>query len=105
VPDYTALNNLPPASVSTSKEIVTADSETIMRVTLHNDSDTLAFGLRLALHVGAEGSEVRPTYWSDNYIALLPGETRTLTGTVVNAHLDGQEPELEISGWNLADAP
>ncbi|HEY6077668.1 MAG TPA: hypothetical protein VIW29_02630, partial [Polyangiaceae bacterium] len=47
---------------------------TRLTVRLHNDGATLAFFTRLTL-VDAQGSELLPTLYSDNYISLLPGES------------------------------
>ena len=47
------------------------------------------------------GQEVLPVFWSDNYLQLLPGESRTLTA----AFLRGQAPArvtLTAEAWNAA---
>ena len=47
----------------------------------------------------AEGELVTPAFWSDNFVTLKPGETRTYT-----CRLDGQSPvglNIEVSGWNV----
>jgi len=66
-------------------------------VRLSNPSSQLAFFIRVRMT--EESDTVRTTY-SDNYISLAPGESRTLT---VKVDISGPAPEslhFEISGWN-----
>ena len=68
-----------------------------MRLT--NTGKTVAFFVRLQL-VGADGEEALPVFWDDNYVSLLPGETRTLSATYRSADLHGA-PRVVVSGWNV----
>jgi hypothetical protein len=40
-------------------------------------------------------------FLDDNYISLLPGESRRITGYVRTDDLGGDTPLLSIKGWNL----
>jgi exo-1,4-beta-D-glucosaminidase len=70
------------------------------RVTLHNPSKSVAFFIRLQV-VGKGGEEALPVLWEDNYISLLPDETRTVTATYDTRDLHGGPPQLVVSGWNV----
>ena len=98
--DYTALNRLPEATLELSAETSGAGDARVTTVHLRNSSRTLAFGLRLKLD-GADGEEILPVLWEDNYLALLPGEARTLT-----AKWRGSEahPSVEAQAWNTSAA-
>ena len=50
-------------------------------ITLSNPFSTVAFFQRLTVK-DAQGALVCPAYWSDNYVTLAPGETRTITCTL-----------------------
>lgn len=50
-------------------------------ITLTNPFPTVAFFQRLTVK-DAQGALVCPAYWSDNYVTLAPGETRTITCTL-----------------------
>ncbi len=95
----TDLRKLPPSTVAA--EILPATAGKGVRVRLHNTSQTLAFQVA-ARALTASGAAVEPVFWSDNYIALLPGETRTL-----EAHGWGAAAapiaSVRISGWNIKD--
>jgi len=95
--DYTALNTLPPAEVQVSAQ--NTPGATI--VTLHNAGSSLAFGLHLKVDKGAGGDEILPVLWDDNYIALLPGETRKLTATYNTRDLGRAKPVVEAEAWNM----
>lgn len=92
--DYKPLADLKEAAVATSVKV--AGDE--VKVTLTNDSDVVAFFVRMALK-NAEGELVTPVFWDDNFVSLKPGETRTYT-----CRMEGQEAEglnVEVSGWNV----
>jgi exo-1,4-beta-D-glucosaminidase len=44
---------------------------------------------------------VLPIFWEDNYISLLPGETKTISGRFSIADTGGEKPLFIFSGWNL----
>ena len=67
-------------------------------VTLTNISEVPALMIHLVARE-PDGSRICPTYWSDNYIHLMPGETRTLTYTLDND--DTPFERIDISGFNL----
>lgn len=73
---FHALAELPAATLRLEAQREGAD----VRVSLHNTGTTLAFFTRLRL-LTAAGDEVLPTYFSDNYVSLLPGERVELTVT------------------------
>ena len=49
----------------------------------------------------SNGEEALPVLWEDNYISLMPGETRELTATYRASELGGAKPSVEVSGWNV----
>ena len=101
--DFTKLQNLKPARVEMSiASLPSSADEKKLAVTLHNPGDTIAFLVQLAVVNTATNREAGPTFWSDNYLALLPGETRNVTATVPNHALEGGSPKVSITAWNLA---
>ena len=84
-----------------ASEISDGDGESSARVRIHNPTEHLAFMVHLAVTKGADGLEVTPTFWEDNYFSLLPGETRTVTCAFASADLDGAPPVVRVEGWNV----
>jgi exo-1,4-beta-D-glucosaminidase len=102
--DLTGLNNLPAAKVAISKEIHKSGQDSGMTITFENQSGAVAFMVHARITSGQGGQDVTPIFWSDNYFSLLPGEKRTVIATYAPASLDGQEPVLEVDGYNVAAA-
>jgi hypothetical protein len=45
--------------------------------------------------------EIMPTFWSNNYFSLSANESITLTVSCPQANLNGMQPKLVVSGWNV----
>jgi len=43
-----------------------------------------------------------PALFSDNYIALMPGEKRTIYISLEDADTRGEKPRIRVDGYNLA---
>ena len=99
--DLTALQKLPKAQLAVSASIEPAAGGSAVRVHLRNTSKHLAFQVRLAISPKNGDSEILPVFWDDNYIALLPGESRDITARYHSAHALDAHPELTVSGWNI----
>jgi exo-1,4-beta-D-glucosaminidase len=69
-------------------------------VTLKNPGNTIAFFMRMQI-TGRDDEEALPVLWEDNYVSLLPGETRTITATYRLRDLGGASPRLVVTGWNV----
>jgi exo-1,4-beta-D-glucosaminidase len=72
---YAMLDNLSTKSCELS---VKPSSEGLYEATVSNPSDKVAFMIRLTAK-DQNGELICPAYWSDNYLTLAPGESRTVT--------------------------
>ncbi len=90
--NYRALTTLPKADV---EQQVTIQGETV-RVTLRNKGKSVAPFLRLNLK-GADGEQILPAIYSDNYITLMPGESTTITIRWKAEDARGQEAHVEMT--------
>jgi exo-1,4-beta-D-glucosaminidase len=99
--DLRALRSLPPAKVETGFEVEATGERLEARVTLHNRSDVVAFFLELGVVGKRSGDAVTPILWQDNYVSLLPGEKRTLSAEFAARDLEGDEPALVVTGFNV----
>jgi len=101
--DMTALKHLPPAQVAA--EIVSTSKREMgeVDVRIHNSSKVLAFQLSLRA-LDSHSQAITPVFWSDNYIALMPGETRVLTAKL-SKYAASRVPitSVVVSGWNISD--
>jgi len=97
--DFKALSTLPKAQVKTTTRFESGPKSGLCEVTLKNESDHLAFFIEVQLN--RNGEPILPILWEDNYISLLPHETRTLRAR----YAKGIAPSLHIQGWNLEAKP
>jgi exo-1,4-beta-D-glucosaminidase len=97
--DFTALQSLPRPEVKLDSRFAVHGNDQVANVTLKNSSSNLAFFLRLKLKKGAAGEEVTPVFWEDNYVSLLPGETRQLKAVCRSKDLEGRKPIVEVEMW------
>jgi exo-1,4-beta-D-glucosaminidase len=97
--DFRPLRQLPKVTLKTTSYTTQEAEDLATRITLRNENPTLAFFVRLNLSTCGTGKEILPVLWSDNYISLLPGETREVTASY---HAPQAEPvRVDISGWNV----
>jgi exo-1,4-beta-D-glucosaminidase len=98
--DYTALRSMPTAAVNATARFSTSGGAGQARVTLKNRGQSIAFFMRLQI-IGRGDEEALPVLWEDNYVSLLPGESRTITATYRVRDLRGSPPRLLVTGWNV----
>ena len=73
-----------------------------LEAAVSNPSPHVAFLVQLAATAPDTGLEIGPTYWSENYFSLLPGETRTVTAFVPAYALPKGEAALRVTNYNAA---
>jgi exo-1,4-beta-D-glucosaminidase len=98
--DFTGLESLPPVTVANAIRIERRGTDDVAHVTLTNKTPRIAFFLRLQIMKGLKGEEVLPILWSDNFVSLLPGETREITAAYAHDALGRQPAVLFVRAWN-----
>ena len=94
--DFSALAVLPKLKLKKKVTINDLGKELKIVVNLKNETGSLSFFNRLNLHTDKSANEVLPTFWSDNYITLFPGEVKTIIANVAKSDLAGAQPVIEI---------
>jgi exo-1,4-beta-D-glucosaminidase len=97
--DLTALASLPPAKVIARAEFENTSRGRKLRLHLDNQSTALAFQIRASVRTQS-GGLIAPVFWSDNWIELAPGESRTLTALLPENAVAA--PIVQLEGWNIA---
>ncbi len=104
--DLRALRSLPTvelaALVSPEWEAAGRDRPGSLSVTLVNPADQLAFFVELRL-TDAAGEDVLPVLYSDNYLCLLPGESRGVQISLLPWTKAPAELALSIHGLNVPE--
>jgi hypothetical protein len=99
--DYRALDKLPPAQIAVTAHAAQQENgDARIIVDLKNTGAAAALENKLTLINSKDGSRILPAYYSDNYVSLLPGESREITIDYPAAH--AEQPQIELRGWNLA---
>ncbi|WP_177242527.1 glycosyl hydrolase 2 galactose-binding domain-containing protein [Amycolatopsis marina] len=102
--DMTELQDLPGARVvAENARTSVRGGKAVTEVTVRNTSaePTVGFFLRASLRKGANGTQLTPATWSDNYVTLWPGEKLTLRAEYDVADLGAAVPHVQLSGWNV----
>jgi hypothetical protein len=98
--DYKSVNELEETTINV--ELLKNDKGKTNRewtFQVRNQTDRIAFFIRPQLM--SSGEEILPSYWSENYFTLAPGESTIVTVTCPNAKIKSEEPVLNVSGWNV----
>lgn len=89
--DLTYVSALPEAEVE-----MTAEKEgDSWKVTLSNKSEVISYQNILQL-TGADGQLITPAFWSDNFVTVLPGQTKVLSCKAP----EGTAGEVKVQTWN-----
>ncbi len=98
---YRQLNRLTAATLSAIATSTRSGDTTRIHAQLKNSSNTPALAGKLTLLNAADDSRILPAYLSDNYVSLLPGETREIDIEYPSSAAHGQ-PQLALRGWNVS---
>jgi hypothetical protein len=97
---YRALTHLPNANVSVSATWAKSGDTQHIRVHLQNSGTAAALQNKLTLVNAADRSRILPAYYSDNYVSLLPGESKEVD--IEFPASASSQPQVNLRGWNLA---
>ena len=100
-PDYRALRKLPKAKVETATRSERHGSAWKLTTELHNVSASPALMVRVKAVRAHTGDRILPAFYSDNYIALMPGERHTITTEIDDSDTRGEAPAALVTGFNL----
>jgi len=102
---FAGLENLPTVTLDVDSTSRKEHDKTWFTVTLANKTSNIALLAHLQLHQKKSGKRVLPVFYSDNYLSLVPGESRTVTIEAATRDLDGEEPLIEVDGYNVDVKP
>ncbi len=103
---YESLTGLPEVRLDAAVSPQSAVTREIGRgnalytITLTNNGPAPAVQTRIRTVGSVTGEDILPAFYSDNYFALMPGESKKVTVEFRPERLQGQTPVFELSGWN-----
>ncbi|HEY1213385.1 MAG TPA: hypothetical protein VGE93_07100, partial [Bryobacteraceae bacterium] len=96
---YSGLQHMPASGVAVT---ASQTEKTRITVTLKNPAGgPVAFFNRVSLVDPKTKERLLPVFYSDNYISVLPGETKTIT--LDYTPKSGVTPVVSVRGWNLQE--
>ncbi len=101
--DYRALRTLAQADVGAATRAELHDGRWRLTTELRNVSGTPALMVRVKAVREKTGDRILPALYSDNYIALMPGERRTIVTDLADADTRGEKPSVVVEGFNVAE--
>ncbi len=99
--DFRPLQDMKQATITTTAtcgQII--QNEQTLQIRVKNPSNTLAFFVRLSVCQNDGDAEVLPSFWSDNYISLLPGQSKDLSVAFPKLH-NRKTVHLKLEGYNV----
>ena len=100
--DYQGIRELAAARVNAKTRITREGKQWKISVELHNLSKTPALMVRVKARRSKSDDLIVPALYSDNYIALMPGEKQTISISLEDADTRGERPSVHVEGYNLA---
>ena len=100
-----ALATLPTVKLEAAAKRADAGGKCLLEVTLRNPSGNIALMAHLQLRRQSTGQRVLPVFCSDNYVSLIPGESKSITVEANSTDLKGDQPLLTLDGWNVTVSP
>ena len=99
--DYTGIRTLPRVKVNVATHVERLGTEWLLTAELHNAGAAPALMVRVKAVRTKTGDPIVPALYDDNYVALMPGERRTIHVRLLDADTRGETPRIVVLGYNL----
>ena len=99
--NFKAIRELPAVAVKANVKTERQGSRWVLTTELENTSKQPALMVRVKPVREKSGDRILPVISSDNYIALMPGEVRTIRTEIDNADTRGERPRVIVEGFNV----
>ncbi len=96
------LNQLPSVRIGSGTSVSRTGEKWNLATTLDNRSEVPALMIRLKV-LDENGEMILPALYSDNYVALMPGESRNIVMSVRVEDSRGLKPAVMVSGFHVLD--
>jgi hypothetical protein len=103
--NFRAIRKLPNVKVQAAVKPEKHGSRWILTAELKNTSDQPALMVRVKAVREKTGDRILPAIYNDNYVALMPGEQRTIRTELEDADTRGEHPRIVVEGFNVETSP
>ena len=99
--DFRTLDTIPDVELEGSVVRRDAGGDCRLELKLSNPTRDIAVMAHVQLRNQRTNQRVLPVYYSENYVSLLPGESRTITIEAALQDLGAARPLVVVDGWNV----
>jgi Glycosyl hydrolase 2 galactose-binding domain-like/Exo-beta-D-glucosaminidase Ig-fold domain/Glycosyl hydrolases family 2/F5/8 type C domain len=99
--NYRALRELPKVNLEATTRMEQQGQRWTLTTNLHNASNQPTLAVRLKAVREKSSDRILPVIYDDNYIALMPGERRTIRTELADADTRGEKPRMVVEGFNV----
>lgn len=101
--NFKAIRDLPKVYVMSTVKTERQGPRWVLATELKNTSAQPALMVRVKAVRAKSGDRILPAINSDNYVALMPGESRTIRTELEDADTRGETPRIVVEGFNTAE--
>ena len=101
--NFRALRQLEKVNLEVTTRIELQGSAWRLVTEMRNTSRQPAVMVRLKAVRSQSGDRILPAIYSDNYVALMPGERRTIITELADSDTRGEKPRIIVEGFNTGD--
>ena len=102
--DFRGIRSLPKVRVEAKTRVVRKGAKWEIETELRNASAAPALMVRVKAVRETSGDLILPAIYDDNYVALMPGELRTIRVELEDADTRGERPRVVVEGYNVVRA-
>jgi exo-1,4-beta-D-glucosaminidase len=95
------LQNLPSTTLNVEHSSTKKEQQSFHTITITNTGKSVAFFVHVRVLKNKNADDILPVIFSDNYISLKPGESRTIECSYENKDAEEASPYVLINGWNI----
>jgi hypothetical protein len=99
--NFKAIRDLAKAEVTATVKSERQGPRWVLTTELRNTSQQPALMVRVKAVRDKSGDRILPVIHSDNYVALMPGEQRTIRTEMEDADTRGERPRIVVEGFNI----
>ena len=99
--NFQALRKLPKTDLEAKTRMDSQGGRWFVTTEVHNVSRDPALLVRLKVVREKSGNRILPAIYSDNFVALMPGERRVIRIELADADTRGERPRIAFEGFNL----
>ncbi len=101
--NFRAIRELPKVKLEATTAVQRQGQRWLLTTELRNVSTAPALMVKLKAVREKSRDRILPALYSDNYVALMPGERRTITTELDDADTRAEKPQILVEGFNTGE--